>query len=103
MPFMTNGKRDYKKEANWEKTKKPERLTQRVERHKARRQAQAAGLVHKGDGKDVDHIKPLSKGGSNSRANQRVVSAGQNRSFSRNADGSLKSQTSKRERAARKK
>jgi len=34
-----------------------------------------AGLVKKGDGKHVDHIKPLSKGGTNGRKNLRVVSA----------------------------
>jgi hypothetical protein len=57
------------------------------------------GLVHKGDGKDVDHIKPLSKGGDPlKKSNLRVVTASANRSFSRNADGSLKSQTSKKER-----
>lgn len=55
------------------------------------------GLVRKGDGKDVDHKTPLSKGGSNSGSNLRVVPASRNRSFSRNADGSLKSQTSRRE------
>jgi hypothetical protein len=57
-----------------------------------------AGLVHKGDGKDVDHRQPLSKGGTNARGNLRVSSASANRSFSRNSDGSLKSQTSKKER-----
>jgi hypothetical protein len=56
------------------------------------------GLVHKGDGKDVDHATPISKGGGNSGGNLRVVPASTNRSFSRNKDGSLKSQTSKRER-----
>lgn len=59
------------------------------------------GLVKKGDGKQVDHIKPLSKGGSNDRSNMRVVPASQNESFSRNKDGSLKNQTSKRERKGR--
>ena len=59
------------------------------------------GLVRKGDGKDVDHKRPLSKGGTNSRSNLRVVNAGENRSFARNADGSLKSQRSKRERKGR--
>jgi hypothetical protein len=49
-----------------------------------------AGKVHKGDGKAVDHIKPLSKGGGNSKDNYRVVPERQNDSFSRNSDGSLK-------------
>lgn len=62
-----------------------------------------AGTAHKGDGKDVDHIKPLSKGGSNKASNTRVVPASENRSFSRNADGSLKSQTSKKERGGKRK
>ena len=35
----------------------------------------AAGRVKKGDGKHVDHIKPLSKGGTNGKKNLRVVSA----------------------------
>lgn len=48
------------------------------------------GLVHKGDGKAVDHIKPLSKGGSGERSNLRVVPEKVNDSFSRNKDGSLK-------------
>jgi len=47
---------------------------------------------------DVDHIKPLSKGGSNVQGNLRLTSKGTNRSFERNKDSSLKSQTSKRER-----
>jgi len=34
-----------------------------------------AGLVKKGDGMHVDHIKPLSKGGTNGRKNLRVVKA----------------------------
>lgn len=57
-----------------------------------------AGKAHKGDGKDVDHKKPLSKGGTNAKSNLRVVPASENRSFSRNKDSSVKSQTSKKER-----
>lgn len=98
MPYMTNGKRDYKKE-NRLYNSKPEQIKNRSERTTARRQAIAAGTVSKGDGKDIDHKKPLSKGGSNAKSNQRVVSASSNRSFARNANGSLKSQTSKRERS----
>jgi hypothetical protein len=37
--------------------------------------------VHKGDGKDVDHKKPLIDGGSTSKANQRIVSEHTNRSW----------------------
>lgn len=98
---MTNGHRDYKRE-NAEYNSRPEIIKRRSERTTARRQANAAGITHKGDGKDLDHIQPLSKGGKNIKSNERVVSASANRSFSRNSDGSLKSQTSKRE-AARKK
>jgi hypothetical protein len=58
-----------------------------------------AGLVHKGDHRDVDHKVPLSKGGApRKKSNLRVVDRSANTSFARNKDGSLKSQTSKRER-----
>lgn len=47
----------------------------RADRNKARARA---GLK-KGDGKEVDHKKPLSKGGSNTKKNTRVVSRKVNR------------------------
>ena len=100
MPYMTNGKRDYKKE-NRLFNSKPSEIKKRSERTTARRRANAAGITHKGDGKDLDHIKPLSKGGTSAKSNLRVVSASTNRSFSRNKDGSLKSQTSRKERKKR--
>lgn len=96
MPYMKNGKRDYKRE-NTLYNSKPEQRKNRSERSVARVQSNEAGTTSKGDGKDIDHIKPLSKGGSNSKSNQRVVTKEVNRSFERNADGSLKNQTSKRE------
>lgn len=55
-----------------------------------------AGKVHKGDGKDVDHKTPLSKGGKTTRSNLRVTSRSENRSFRRNKDGSLLNQISKK-------
>ena len=55
-----------------------------------------AGKAKKGDGKDVDHKVPLSKGGLNALYNLRSVSPSINRSFSRNANSSLKSQRSRR-------
>jgi 5-methylcytosine-specific restriction endonuclease McrA len=91
---MKNGRRDYKTEVA-KYTSRPEVKKKRAEQNAARREMQAAGKVHKGDGKDVDHKVPLSKGGSTNKSNLRVVSAGANRSFSRNKDGSLKSQRSK--------
>jgi hypothetical protein len=87
MPFMTNGKRDYKKEVA-KYTSKPSVIKKRVEQNKARRMLAKEGLVHKGDGKDVDHKHMLSKGGTNARSNLRVRSAHDNRSFSRRSDGS---------------
>jgi len=98
---MTNGKRDYKKE-NRLFNSKPSERKKRSERSVARVKANKAGITHKGDGKDLDHKRPLSKGGSSARSNLRVVSASSNRSFARNADGSLKSQTSRKERKYRK-
>ena len=97
MPYMKNGKRDYKTEyAKYHS--KPEQRANRSERTVARNQTNASGVTHKGDGKDLDHRVPLSKGGTSAKSNLRVVSASTNRSFSRNKDGSLKNQTSKKER-----
>jgi 5-methylcytosine-specific restriction endonuclease McrA len=87
MPSSKNYKRDYKQEyANDSK----ERRQFRSERTMARRELERQGKVHKGDGKDVDHRVPLSKGGSTGLANVRVVAASKNRSYARNKDGSMK-------------
>jgi len=60
-------------------------------RHRARYAMEKKGLVRKGDGKDVDHKTPLSKGGAKTAAsNLRVMPRGKNRSFARKADGSIK-------------
>lgn len=40
-----------------------------------RRDFEKAGLVSKNDGKQIDHKKALTSGGSNSKKNLRVVSA----------------------------
>jgi hypothetical protein len=96
MPWMKDGKRDYKREySKYQGT--AEQRANRSKRTVARNEANASGRTSKGDGKDLDHIKPLSKGGANTKRNTRVVSASSNRSFSRNPDSSVKSQRSKRE------
>ena len=71
MPFMTNGRRDYKKELSWEKTAKPTRVKDRAKRNAARK---VVGLKV-GDSRQVDHKRPLKVGGSNKKSNLRVVSA----------------------------
>lgn len=71
MPYSTNGKRDYKKELAWEKKNGKKRQNDRVKRNAARREV---GLKV-GDPRQVDHKKPLTSGGSNSKSNLRVVSA----------------------------
>lgn len=64
----------------------PKAKKQRAARNKARREAEEEGKVRKGDGKEVDHIKALSNGGSNAKSNRRVVSRRTNRSYRRNAN-----------------
>lgn len=71
MPFMTNGKRDYKKERAWEKANGDKRGKERAMRNKARREA---GLKV-GDPRQADHKTPLVEGGSTDKKNVRIVSA----------------------------
>ena len=97
MPSSPSYKRDYKQENKYKST--PEQIHKRVLRNKARAEAEAKGVVHKGDGKQVDHKTPLSKGGSNAPSNLRVVAHGANESFKRNSKGAMVSQTSRRERS----
>jgi 5-methylcytosine-specific restriction endonuclease McrA len=70
--------RDYAKEYR-EYHGKPEQIKNRAKRNGARRKAAKAGLVRKGDGMEVDHRRPLSKGGSNHRSNLRIVTRKTNR------------------------
>lgn len=61
--------------------KRPEVVAKGTERKAARRAAEKAGLVHVGDGKEVDHKRMLDQGGGNSPGNLRVRSASENRSW----------------------
>lgn len=96
MPYQKNGVRQYKEEYQ-KYHSRPDQIKARSERTTARRQSNAAGTTSKGDGTNLDHVKPLSKGGTSDKSNLRVVSEAKNKSFARNKDGSMKSQTSKRE------
>jgi len=60
---------------------KPEQKKRRAQRNAARRKMEAAGKVHKGDGKDVAHKDNNPK--NNSSSNLAVQSKAKNRSFKR--------------------
>tara|TARA_S200002703_G_scaffold83389_1_gene71844 strand:+ start:1235 stop:1477 length:243 start_codon:yes stop_codon:yes gene_type:complete len=75
MPYV-NKKRPYKKEYKQQKARGEH--ANRMKRQKARRDYDKRGVNRKG--KDIDHKKPLSKGGSNKRKNLRLVSKKTNRS-----------------------
>lgn len=59
----------------------------RMERQRARRSLDKKGVNRQG--KDVAHTKALSKGGSN-KDGIKLQAPSKNRSFKRNADGSMK-------------
>ena len=58
---------------------KPEQIKKTAERVKASRMMVKAGLAHKGDGKDVDHIKPMRSGGTSAKGNLRMRNKSANR------------------------
>ncbi len=100
MPY-TKTPRPYKHE--YEMEKKRGEHADRMERQRARRALDKKGKDANGngkadvrEGKDVAHVKALSKGGTNKNG-VRVQSAAVNRSFKRSSSGALVSETSKRE------
>jgi hypothetical protein len=76
----------------------PQQIHNRSLRNQARAKLIKAGVVKKGDGKDVGHIKALGKGGTNRRSNLEPQSVATNRSFARTPTGAMRSEVSKRER-----
>jgi len=59
---------------------KPEQIKKTGERVKARRMMVKAGKATKGDGKDVDHVKPVRNGGTTTINNLRMRGRSSNRS-----------------------
>lgn len=75
---MARKPRDYKKEyAQYHGT--AEQKKNRAARNTARAQEAAKGNVRKGDGMEVDHKRPLSKGGTNAPSNRQILSRRENR------------------------
>jgi len=77
--------RDYKQEYKTQKARGEHE--DRMERQRARRKLDAKGVDRAG--KDVAHVKALSKGGSN-KDGVKLQPASVNRSFKRKSDGSMK-------------
>lgn len=84
MPY-TNKPRPYKKE--YQQQVERGEHEDRMERQRARRKLDKKGVSRKG--KDIAHVKALSKGGTN-RDGYRLEAPSKNRSFRRNSDGSMK-------------
>ena len=77
MPFMKDGRRDYKAELKWEKERAKYRAADRVARVLARREVEKdTGNLPKN--MHVDHKKNLTDGGDNRRSNLRVITAKEN-------------------------
>jgi hypothetical protein len=84
MPY-TKSPRPYKHE--YEMQKKREENPARMERQRARRKLDKEGVARKG--KDIDHVKMLSKGGSNADG-LRLVSPAKNRARNGHKKGEKK-------------
>jgi hypothetical protein len=84
MPYV-NKARPYKKEYK-QQVERGEH-DDRMERQRARRTYDKKGISRKG--KDIAHVKALSKGGSNSDGT-RLESPSKNRSFRRKSNGAMK-------------
>jgi hypothetical protein len=74
-----SSKQELKTKAAYNKI--PSVQDKRVINNRARRQAIASGKAAVGDGTNVDHIKPLGKGGSASKKNTRLIPAAENKGW----------------------
>jgi 5-methylcytosine-specific restriction endonuclease McrA len=83
MPKSSKQKLKY----NTEYQSSPEQVKKRVMRNQARAEAIKKGLVQKGDNKEVDHVIPLDRGGTNAPSNLRVVEKGKNRAWRKGKSG----------------
>ena len=101
MPY-TKSPRPYKRESELQKARGEH--DNRMERQRGRRKldkempdGNGNGKADAREGKDVAHVKALSKGGSNKHG-LKIEPASKNRSFKRDSKGNLVSEVSKKER-----
>lgn len=85
MPYKNPEDRPYKRE--YLKQKERGEHEDRMERQRARRAMDKKGIDRAG--KDVSHVKALSKGGKNADG-VRLESPSKNRSFKRKSNGAMK-------------
>ena len=94
MPYV-NKPRPYKKEyqqqlARGEKDERRVRERARDLIDRKGKDANGNGKADVREGKDIDHTRPITRGGGNSKKNLRITSASANRSFSRNSNHTIK-------------
>jgi hypothetical protein len=85
MPYV-NKPRPYKKEYEQQKARGEHET--RMDRQRARNEMDKKGIDRAG--KDIDHVVPLSKGGTNAKSNLKLKTPSANRSFTRNSDHTVK-------------
>ena len=88
MPYKNKADRNYKRDYKRQLERGEKEAETRRKRARTRYEYDKAGIDR--TGKDIDHKRALSKGGSASRSNTRLTDPSTNRSFRRNADGSVK-------------
>jgi hypothetical protein len=89
MPSSKNYKRNYKEEYDRYHAS-PEQRKNRAARNKARKEVEKRVGKAALRGKDVDHKRPLAKGGGNGKGNLRIQSKRANRSFKRTRNAGMK-------------
>jgi 5-methylcytosine-specific restriction endonuclease McrA len=83
---MATRHRNYEKEyKTYQGT--PEQIKKRAERNKARREMEKKVGAAAIKGKDIDHKKPLDRGGSNAMSNLRISSVKANRNWRKGKSG----------------
>ena len=83
MPKSSKAKLEYQRKYN----ARPENVNKREANNRARQEAIREGRARVGDGTEVDHKRPLRKGGTNAPGNLRVVSGSTNAAWRKGKRG----------------
>lgn len=96
MPYV-NKPRPYAKEYQQQKDRgeNPARAARARARYEFDNPGKDGKVINR-KGKDIEHVKPLSKGGNSSLSNLRLESPRDNRSFYRNSDHTVKKNVSRK-------